>query len=1330
VGGASAFARRRSVPRLLGLLTAAVVVAVAAASPTLSEPAPKLTPFVPGQLIVGFDKGVSQGQQTLALANVGASKELGFRQIRASLVNVPQGQMAAVAAQLASDPHVKYVEPNHLVSIDSTIPNDPSFNQLWGLNNTGQSGGKADADIDAPEAWDVTTGSKDVTVAVVDSGVDFSHPDLAGEQWVNAGENCGSTDPTISCAQRTNGVDDDGDGYVDDWRGWDFVNGDNNPTDDNLHGTHVAGTIGARGNNGVGITGVNWNVSLMALKFINASGTGTTADAVRATLYAADHGAQVSNNSWGGPDSDQALQDAIDYGARKGTLFVAAAGNDGHNDDTTPTYPAAWPSDSLVSVAATDNKDGLASFSNYGRTAVDLGAPGVGIVSTIPGGLYFPLDGTSMAAPHVTGTAALAKSVFPDASPYALKALLLGAADPDPALAGKTVTGGRLNAASAVTCSNHAELVLDAPGDGFAVPVGTSLAIHVIAADCAEPAGVENVSVDVNGAPVTMSAASPDDALYTGSYTPTATGALTLTATVSVGGASVTRTANGTAVAAPEGPFPTLDGFDRPDESPLSDGGRWSNAIIGGGETGLKVTSSALACTKTTTCTAWWNAASLGPDTEVWATITTLPGAANSIRLNARIQQPGSTAADGYELRTIQQPGVDQVLLERIDNGSLKTLLTVNQELAVGDMLLLRVEGSTLEAWRNDGTAWSRLGGVTDATYPASGFVGVGLRGTTGRLDDFGARVIGSPSPPMAPTSPSALSGNGLARLSWQPPASDGGSPVTGYDVYRGTSPGAESLLTTLGPVTSFDDTTVTNETTYYYEVSAVNGAGEGTRSAEVSVTPTGVTPPTTPLPTLDGFDRADENPLSDAGRWSNGVAGSGESGLKVVSGTLACGKSTTCTAWRNNASYGPDTEVSGRLTTLPGTSNSIRLYARVQQPGSSALDGYMLRTVQQTGTDQVFLERIDNGSIKTLLTMNQELSVGDTLVLRVQGSTLEAWRFDGTSWWRLGTVIDSTYSTAGFVSVGLRGTMARLDDFGARTLGAPAPSQPGAPTALSASPGDSVAHLSWQAPSSDGGSAITGYVVYRGTVSGSETKLATFSNVTSYDDATAANGTTYYYEVSAVNVAGEGPVSNEASTTPTGSTPPVTPLPILDDFNRANETLSDGGRWTNGVAGSGESGLKVVSSQLSCSKSTTCTAWWNAGSFGPDSETWGTITTLPGTSNAIRLYTRVKQPGGSGIDGYMLRTNQQTGTDQVFLERLDNGAITTLLTINQELSLGDTLLFRARGSTLEAWRFDGSSWSRLGFVLDSTYPAAGYVGVGLRGMTGRLDDFGARTLS
>ena len=502
--------------------------------------------IVPGELIVGFKPGVSDAAQAEALEQAGAKQKKKLEQIHAHLANAPENKVAEVEKALASDPRVDYVEPNYVVTA-SVVPNDPQFSQLYGLNNTGQTGGTADADIDAPEAWDLETGSPGVVVASVDTGVDFTHPDLAAQQWVNPGENCGSSDPTISCAQRTDGVDSDGDGYVDDWRGWDFVNHDNDPTDDNNHGTHTSGTIGAVGNNGVGVAGVDWNARIMALKFLNSAGSGTDADAISALLYAADHGARVANNSWGGAPFDPALQNAIEYGASKGMLAVFAAGNDSVNMDVSPEYPAAYDSDAIVSVAATDANDSMAFFSNYGQRTVDLAAPGVGILSTTPGNTYSSFSGTSMAAPHVSGTAALVMSHFPGATLYGTKALLMRSADPKPSLAGTSVTGGRLNAFNALSCSSTPEVVLDAPANGFSAGLGDSVPVRVIGASCASPAGLGNVTVTVNGSPVSLSASSPDNALYTGSYTVSAAGPQTVTATVSAGGSTATQTVTGTA---------------------------------------------------------------------------------------------------------------------------------------------------------------------------------------------------------------------------------------------------------------------------------------------------------------------------------------------------------------------------------------------------------------------------------------------------------------------------------------------------------------------------------------------------------------------------------------------------------------------------------------------------------------------------------------------------------------------------------------------------------------------------------------------------------------
>ncbi|MCK5282178.1 MAG: S8 family serine peptidase, partial [Nanoarchaeota archaeon] len=268
---------------------------------------------------------------------------------------------------------VEYAEPNYIVEAILT-PNDPDFSNLYGLHNTGQTGGKADADIDAPEAWGLQTGSSNVIVAVIDTGVDYTHEDLADNMWINPGE------------APNNGLDDDDNGLVDDYFGWDFYNNSSDPFDDHGHGTHCAGTIGAAGNNSIGVVGVNWNVKIMPLKFLSSGGSGTTADAISAIEYATLMGADIMSNSWGGGGFSQALKDIIEAANTAGILFVAAAGNNGANNDQYPHYPSSYDVPNVIAVAATDHNDDLAGFSCYGALSVDLGAPGVNIFSTVPNG--------------------------------------------------------------------------------------------------------------------------------------------------------------------------------------------------------------------------------------------------------------------------------------------------------------------------------------------------------------------------------------------------------------------------------------------------------------------------------------------------------------------------------------------------------------------------------------------------------------------------------------------------------------------------------------------------------------------------------------------------------------------------------------------------------------------------------------------------------------------------------------------------------------------------------------------------------------------------------
>jgi subtilisin family serine protease len=370
----------------------------------------------------------------------------------------------AALEALAGMPGIEYAEPDYVVEAVA-VPDDPYFADLWGM-----------ATIGAAAAWDTLVGDSGCVVAVIDSGVDYNHPDLAANVWENADEIA------------DNGLDDDGNGFVDDVRGWDFAYGDNDPFDGKGHGTHVAGTIAGAGNNGIGVVGVSWNVRVMPVKFLDDNGSGLTSAAIEAIEYAVANGARISNNSWGGGGYSQALYDALVAAREQGHLFVAAAGNGGSdyygdNTDITPFYPASYGLDNIIAVAAINSADAKPTFSNYGASSVDLGAPGVGVLSTYPGERYAYADGTSMAAPHVSGVAALVSALHPEWDQpgdfLKVRDQILLNTRPIASLSGKTVTGGTLDADGAV---NHPVFPLDTPAGLTATPV-SSTQVNVAWAD-------------------------------------------------------------------------------------------------------------------------------------------------------------------------------------------------------------------------------------------------------------------------------------------------------------------------------------------------------------------------------------------------------------------------------------------------------------------------------------------------------------------------------------------------------------------------------------------------------------------------------------------------------------------------------------------------------------------------------------------------------------------------------------------------------------------------------------------------------------------------------
>jgi hypothetical protein len=452
--------------------------------------------YVKDELLVRFAPNIPKATIDQINATIGAQVLQSFQIVsNLYLVKIPAHLSVPEAiARYKGYANVLYAEPNYIVHTaqhEQLTPNDPSFTQLWGLHNTGQTGGTPDADIDAPEAWDITTGSPSVVVFVVDTGVDYNHPDLNANLWRNPGE------------IPSNGIDDDGNGYVDDVYGIDTYYNDTDPFDGDGHGTHVSGTIGAIGNNNVGVVGVNWSVKIGHCKFLSDSGSGTTAGAISCLQYILNlkqtgnpaNDIIATNNSWGGGGFSQALHDAIKAHMNAGILFIAAAGNAGANNDTALFLPASYYLPNMIAVAASNHTDAKAGFSNYGRRTVHVGAPGQDILSTVPGNSYDTFSGTSMATPHVTGLAALIKAQFPSFTWYQIRNRILATGDVTTGMQNVTISDRRINAYGALTCNN-------VPFFGIWRPFATAswpMLIAVYWVNCENPAGPISVTITPGG---------------------------------------------------------------------------------------------------------------------------------------------------------------------------------------------------------------------------------------------------------------------------------------------------------------------------------------------------------------------------------------------------------------------------------------------------------------------------------------------------------------------------------------------------------------------------------------------------------------------------------------------------------------------------------------------------------------------------------------------------------------------------------------------------------------------------------------------------------------
>lgn len=425
--------------------------------------------YVPGEVLVKLRPGMLNSflnQKSLYQAQV--KEEIHAAMGDLVLLKVPQNKsLNSIIANIKQNAAVEYAEPNfiyraigdapnvssmlHNMHVDSDVyssltPNDPRYGKLWGLKNTGRNepagsrgnsapSGTAGADVNAESAWSMTMGSRQVKIAVIDTGVDYNHEDLRNNMWTNTAELNG-----------TPGVDDDGNGYIDDIHGYDFANNDGDPMDGNGHGTHCSGTIAAEHNNGIGIAGVMSQASIVGIKFLTDQGSGTTADAVKAVDYATKLNVDIMSNSWGGGGASQALEDAIQNASDAGIIFTAAAGNSATDNNSTPHYPSNYEVDNVISVAAHNYSDQLASFSCYGSKTVHVAAPGRNILSTIPNNQYAVFSGTSMATPHVSGVVGLYLAQNGRVDVKELRENLMSSSIYSRAYGRKTIAGGRVDA--------------------------------------------------------------------------------------------------------------------------------------------------------------------------------------------------------------------------------------------------------------------------------------------------------------------------------------------------------------------------------------------------------------------------------------------------------------------------------------------------------------------------------------------------------------------------------------------------------------------------------------------------------------------------------------------------------------------------------------------------------------------------------------------------------------------------------------------------------------------------------------------------------------------
>ena len=964
-----------------------------------APPVPPGAEFVQGELLIKFRSAATDDDkreardwfsaERLEVLTADGGGEL-------ELVRLPPGVSEEVAASVLSQhPLVTYAEPNWLVTHQATS-NDPYYldGSLWGMYGDATTPANTFGS-QAGEAWAAGfTGSSNVVVGVIDEGIDLNHPDLAANIWTNPFEIPG------------NSIDDDGNGYVDDIHGWDFYQNNNTIFDGgpgstvDAHGTHVSGTIGALSNT-QGVVGVNWNVTIISAKFLGPV-NGSTADAVKAVNYLTDlkqrHNLNIvaTNNSWGGGAYSQSLHDAIIRAAKADILFVAAAGNNGVNTDSTPQYPAAYNTsvgtgtesaasyDSVISVASITSSGAKSSFSNYGAATVDLGAPGSGIWSTTPTNGYSSYSGTSMATPHVTGAAALYRSTHPSTSAANIKAAILSSAQntPTASLAGITVTGGRLNVGSLM-------------GAATAPPAPTSLVatagVGQVGLSWTGATGATSYDIYralASGGPYTSPLASTTGTSYTDTNVTNGTTYYYVVRAVNGAGSSGnSNEANATPTSGGGGGggLITLAASSGLQQSGANVKTLSYSVTVGGGLSNglLLVTVGSYAPSSISVSSVTYGGQPLtrirrdnngvnGAYIELWSRLAPAAGTGNVVvTMSNTVEQISSEA--------LVFSGVDQTTPVEAQTGSVltgthgahsNTLMTVTNNAWVVDAMaapgpLTPGAGQTV---RGSGALHgvSTRGPVSPAgattmswSWPVNGsataqsLIALRPAATTGTI-------------PPAPTSLVATAGVGQVGLSWT-----GATGATSYDIYRALASGGpytSPLASTTG--TSYTDTNVTNGTTYYYVVRAVNGAGSSGNSNEANATPTSGGGGGGGLITLaasSGLQQSGANvktlsySVTVGGGLSNGlllvtVGSYAPSSISVSSVTYG-GQPLTRIRRDNNGVNGAYIELWSRLAPAAGTGNVVVTMSNtVEQISSGAM--------VFTGVDQTNPVEAQTGSV------------------------------------------------------------------------------------------------------------------------------------------------------------------------------------------------------------------------------------------------------------------------------------------------------------------------------------------------------------------------------